>query len=266
MTLSEKVEEALALLREKIPLHAKPVVFASFGKDSLVTLDLVKKAGFKLPVLFCREPFFPEKYAFANSVILHEGLSVYDYPPSFTGIAYKNGKVEIINYHQIKDNFLILPTGIVPPEVGKEFLCALGDLYLKPTGTFNFPWDMAILGHKNSDVDPMWGPAPLKESYVASSVVPITFPLFNFTDADVWDYHALYDIPVHDLRYDKENGYREFADKTHNPDYFPTCTACMIPGEAEVFCPKISKMIPNISSHLRWVDKIYGDYIRVSEH
>ena len=262
--LSGKIEVAEKLITAVVQNYHAPVVMSSFGKDSVVLLDLLKGMNLKLPILFHREPFEPKKYVFANQVIEEEGYVVYDYPPTLTQIVKNGEAMEIVNRYQVgPKQFTWLGTGIKQPEDGKPFLCGYRDLYMKPCGLFNFPWDVALLGHKSSDSDPIFGAIPLTVDIKATEGgCDFAYPLRHFTDEDVWAYIETFDVPYNTLRYDKANGYREFEDITHNNDYYHTCVRCMDRDQpASVFCPKLDCEITNISSTVRYIEPVAPNYI-----
>lgn len=250
-----KEESALHLIDTALMQFKAPAVMCSFGKDSLVALHLSMRVK-RLPVIFHREPFFPRKYAYANSVIEAWDLDVYDYPPSGTAIQEKDGEVEIVNYYTIGQATCALPTGVIHPKEGERFICGLKDLLLKPRGTFAYPWDMVIHGHKSSDVDPFHGAVPLAADIGINlgSASPV-FPIRNWTDDDVWEYIERHDLPIHHDRYEKVMGkWMESPDKTLNPDYLPACTACMRRGGGPVRCPKFNCEVANVSAQLPWTE------------
>lgn len=250
------------LIKGEVSDHS--VVMSSFGKDSMVLLDLIRSVEFKLPVLFFREPFFPKKYEFANRVILDNDYVVYDYPPMRTALMKVNGQVEVINFYQVgtENEYIYLPTGISPPQKGEEALCGLDHLLAKPTGTFRFPWDTILIGHKSSDHDPMFGDVKLKMDVARAGPVKLVLPLKDFTDEDIWEYHRVYNLPIHSSRYDSNNGWKEHKDLTSNPDYFPACVRCIDRDEGRtVFCPKLMKRIGNISGAVEYLTVNLPEYI-----
>ncbi len=267
MTLDEKVVAALTLIEEQCAQHAHPVVMSSFGKDSMVLLSLIRKAGLKLPVIFHTEPFEPKKYTFSNRVIEAMGYSVYDWPPFEMQVIQRGEHFEIVNRHQVApERFDYLPIGIKEPgpdAAPDTYLCGLKDLYMKPTGGFVFPWDLILLGHKSSDVDPILGPVPLEHD-VVKDAIDSAFPLRHFTDEDIWAYTVREKIPINHGRYDARNGFKEKPDLSTNPDWFSVCTACMRKGGAEeVNCPKQNRVIPNVANLLRWVPaEAFPEYVR----
>lgn len=253
MELREKVADAVMLIEAALVVHAQPVVMSSFGKDSMVLLDLVKRAGVQLPIVFFREPFFPKKYEFAEAVIREEEYVVYDYPPRITYVSCGESAIEIVNMHDsvLGAAPIYLPTGIVKPTEGQHYLCGLKDIYEKPLGTFAFPWDLVMVGHKSSDKDPILNSVVLNTSYHEGKP-SVLLPLKDFTDEDVWDYTVQQGLPINKKRYNEHNNWREFSDTTHNPDYFEACTACIdLRSPATVWCPKIQAEIPNISKSVR---------------
>jgi len=254
--LKAKVEKAKELIRAH---QDKPVVCSSFGKDSMVLLQLVEEAGFKWPVLSFREPFFPEKYDFANKEIRRRGLVVYDYPPMQVGMIKNGERCEVINFHQIGTpaEYLTLPTGIVPPS-GPEFLCVLQDLIAKPRGFYQFPWETLLIGHKASDEDPMWGKVKITEAVRKQAGKTFVYPLIDFTDEDIWEFHRSRELPIHVTRYNPATG-AEWPDKRDNPDYFPVCTAC-VNAEGPVQCPKLQAEVPSFPLEL--LELTLPSYIR----
>jgi hypothetical protein len=266
MELDNKVMAALTLIDGVLQKHPNPVVYSSFGKDSMVLLDLVGRAGFKLPIVFHRLPFMPWKYRFAEGIIQERGYAVYDYPPMLSAV---NEGMEIINYYSVGTKLLYTSVTPVPVDPGKAFLCGYMDVFERPKGYMDFPWDLIFIGHKDSDIDPVLGPVPLKTNYVERIGEPsLVFPLRDFTDQDIWDYTTTRNIPVHDTRYDRDNSWKKFKDTTFNPDFFPVCTACMDhKNDSVVHCPKFDKDVPNISPMLRRVTDPLGplDYLKEIE-
>lgn len=259
--LQGKVETAKKFIRQVMNAYRAPVVMSSFGKDSMVLLDLLKDEN--IPLLFHREPFEPLKYAFANKIIEQRGYVVYDYPPTSTQVVKNGTAVEIVNKYQVGPKaFTWLGTGVKAPEEGKPFLCGYRDLYSKPVSLFEYPWDVAFVGHKSTDHDPILGPIPLTVDLKASEgACDFAYPLRHFTDADVWEYIEAHGIPYNERRYDKANGYREFSDVTFNNDYYLTCIKCMDRDEpAAVLCPRLNCEITNISGMIRYAEPAVLDY------
>jgi len=247
MSLDEKIEKA----KQVITQHLSPamVLYCSFGKDSMVMLHLVRSIGINLPVIYNHIPYFPAKQDFANEVIRAWGLTIHRFPPLKTEVAAE--PFDIINRYSLPDgNTLVMPVGVKAPTVGEPFLCGLMDLYGTLKGAVDYPWDTALVGHKSSDSDPLFGHMPLVANYSqVSEHLRVVFPLKDFTDTDIWEYTERFSVPYNKQRYDSTNDYKEFIDVTYNPDYYPACTKCMQAGPDIVECPKFGQ-VPNVSTAL----------------
>jgi len=268
MSLEEKIQAAQRMIENCLSTHSRTVVMWSSGKDSTAMLHLLRSMGHDFPILFHREPFNAPKYQFANRIIEDWLLTVYDYAPITTAVNERNGQVEIVNFYQAGQKLVYLPTGIRTPEEGKPYLCGLRDLYARPLGTFSFPWDLAFVAHKSTDIDPILGPANLhvdiKRNQPESA--DFAFPLRHFTDADIWEYHERFHVPINTKRYDPENSYRERTDITYNNDYHNCCVLCLVKSSpAVVHCPKLNTDIPNLSAIVRRCDDLMPDYFGPSE-
>jgi 3'-phosphoadenosine 5'-phosphosulfate sulfotransferase (PAPS reductase)/FAD synthetase len=262
----EKLELTKRFIASLLDKYQKPVIFCSFGKDSLVLVHIIKSmVDNVVPVIFYREPFQPEKYDYANRIIRQWNLSVYDYPPLGVGFFTKNGIAHTINYHQVKGvKNVARMTGLVPPEKGEEFLCTRDDLIERPRGNFCFPWDLCFHGHKSSDVDPVNGAIPLKVDLLhVEDSSDIAYPLKDWTDADIWEYIESNNLPINYGRYLKrfDGTWTDVKSKALNSDYFAACWKCVDRSEAaSVCCPKTNKEVPNVG-HLVHYDELKLDYI-----
>jgi hypothetical protein len=260
----DTIEESEILIEQMMREYRNPVLMCSFGKDSMVLLHLMRDLQFKIPVIFHREPFMPAKYQFANQIINRWNLTVYDYPAARTTFCKRQGKMEVLNEYQIGAETCMVPTGIMDPEPGQEYLCALKDLLYKPLGTFNYPWDLCFIGHKSSDVDPLHGKLEFEIDVKRNlNSAHFAFPLRKWSDKDIWDYIEEYGVPYHQSRYEKVgNTWMEKLDRTYNPDYFPACTACIDRDQpATVHCPKLGRNINNLSSRIAYQEPQF-DYIK----
>lgn len=268
MKLADKIEAAKVLIGQVMQEAGRPAIMSSFGKDSMVLLHLVRSLGHKLPVIFHKEPFMPKKYRFARKVINLWDLTVYDFPPNATAVQEHEGEYEIVNYYPGGQRPVVLPTGICAPAKGETPLCGLHDIYLKPIGTFGYPWDFVFVGHKSSDHDPIYGAVPLAADVARNlGSASAAFPVRHFTDEDVWAYHKQFDLPMHVERYEQtKDGWRERADKTQNPDYFPACVACMRQDGGAVPCHRLGgALTSNVAAQLRWAPRENPNYLQSSK-
>jgi len=247
MNLDPKISHT----KELIGRHTgRPAVMCSFGKDSMVLLHLIREIVPWMPVIYHRQPWFPAKNEFADSVIRSMGLEVHDYPPAMCGVKYTKDRLELVARYPFGNAGLDLPLNTEEPLPRRDFVCGLKDWLERPkTGAMSLPWTTVFIGHKSSDIDPMDGELPLRSDRVAAGGIDIVFPLRDWTDADVWDY-----IEENKVAYDKRRyaNRAELPDKWLNPDYIHACTKCVDPRtqDLEVFCPKLKTMVPNLGDRV----------------
>src|SRR4029077_5075086 len=155
-SLSEKVEETKTFLRTELAKYKKPVANISFGKDSMVLLPLLREIEALYPIVFYTSPWFPRKYDFARWVITQLNLEVYDYPPMRTSMLYGKGIAAFCDEFMTSQvTTVAVPKNIVEYQDGDDeakFICGVG-FFTRPCGTFVYPWDVAIVGHKDTDSD-----------------------------------------------------------------------------------------------------------------
>ena len=273
-TLQQKIAHAKHLIYE---WGAGPaVLLCSFGKDSMVLLDLIRQVlpartgsarmnchSYPLPVIYHRHPYFPAKHEFADSVIRSWMLEVYDFPPVACGVKAKGDRLELVTRYQIGNGVIDLPMNTEPPIERRPFVCGLQWLTRPKTLGAQWPWQTVFIGHKSSDVDPYEGPVPFKADRVETAGVNAVFPLRHWTDQDVWDYTELNAVPYDKRRYRDR---AELEDKWLNPDYVHACTACIDPREKAktVPCPKLAGLVRNMGPTVVRMETL-PDYIERPE-
>ena len=268
-SLRDKVEETKEFLRSELAKYKKPVANVSFGKDSMVMLHLLRAVGIFPQIVFYTSPWFPRKLDFARWVIAELDLEVYDYPPIRTSMLYGKGIAAFCDEFQTSSvTTVAVPKNIVEYQEGDDeskFICGVG-FFTRPCGTFCYPWDVAIVGHKDTDSDQIYGDVPLHTRVLYRDAGPdYIYPLKEWTDTDVWDYTEAYQIPVQPDRYDRETRV-ELADKTFNSDYFEACIRCVDARKAgqRVFCPKLKTEIMNVSEKVQKFEQKF-EYFGVKE-
>jgi len=282
--MQAKIEKTKELIQQGLQEYKNPVVFSSFGKDSIVLLHLIRQFS-DIPVVFHKEPFFPRKYEFANKLIQDWDLTVYDFPPfqcavQSTFLDDETEEIEIVNYHDCSLNpelirFYVIPTGIITPQSSDSpFLCALNDILLKPKGRFSFPWDCCFVGHKSSDTDVFYDSIELNTYIQENDNAPDwIFPLKDWTDEDLWKYTNENNLPWNKYRYYRGEADRpksmegvkifrgQYRDMTYNPDYFETCFNCISKRNPDmVKCPKTGKMVRNVSEKCNYIEPHKFEY------
>jgi len=255
--MQEKIQKSKDLISLMLGKFKRPCLLWSGGKDSMVLLHLTKfELGLELPLVCWREPWMPWKQKFVNQVIQDWNLEVWDWAPSAVQLCQGNGRIDVLNHYQIspagnQPDFLILARGTEPPVEGEQYLCGVETFLSRPVGTFNFPWDCLLHGHKSSDEDPTSGGIPLKTDVVQNPLsAAAIFPLRDWTDEDIFAYARQKEVPLDPSRY--SDG-KILKDKHFNPDYYPACFNCVEKGGPEfVSCPKYRCEMNNVSSMVSW--------------
>lgn len=261
--MNAKIERSCEIIETALKRHKNPCVLWSSGKDSMAMLHLIQfKLGHKLPVVCWREPWMPWKLEFTNRIIQEWELEAWDWAPSAVKLCQGNGRIDIMTYYQINTSYsqppqhVLVARGTEPPEEGLPYLCGLETFLARPLGTFNFPWDCMFHGHKSVDDDPLTGKVPLSVDMLSVDHAGTSvYPLRDWTDDDVFDYHVEFNVPWDETRYDMKNRAVLKNDKFKNPDYYHTCLKCCDPSNpAFVKCPKYNAEINNVSHRLPWVE------------
>lgn len=270
--LDDKIDAAKEILEMVAQNYKRPVIYCSFGKDSICVAHLANRImGLDWPVLFHREPEFPKKFVYQRRIIEDWNLIAYDYPPCRTSVYYRPGApyFEVATHFEMGagpdgPTFILLGVLYEPPAFAPgEYLCAL-DLYNQPRCMgYDYRWDIGVRGDKDIDAHPHTG-KPFKLRFgtqLGIGYADFAFPLQSWTDKDVTDYILQEKIPINDLIYDLVDGVLvNKADKTHNADYRPACFRCMKSDAPEaVMCPKKGVMVNNVSPQL--VMEISPEYL-----
>lgn len=105
LTLLEKIGSAKERIACSLAKAQRPAVMASFGKDSMVLLTLVRETarrtvwspqnGFPVPVIFLRDPWMQHKNAFADSIARDWGITLHDWAPAAAGVQVKPDSLEL---------------------------------------------------------------------------------------------------------------------------------------------------------------------------
>jgi hypothetical protein len=247
----------------------KSVVLWSGGKDSTVLLHIIRyQCKIDLPVVHWREPKLRQRYAYAEELIKHWNLEVYDYPAS--KIAFTDGpdtetgepRFDVLKYYQWGKACMVMCLGTERPKSGERFLCAVDDYLNRPTGFFSWPWDAAYIGTKNSDTDLIKGSIPLSMDIRYSEGSPVSlYPLRDWSDEDIFSYMESEGITPDPSRYVKSNGkWVNNPDMSNNADFYPVCFNCVDRrGPKHVHCPKLNATISNVSAFAPYEDLVIDD-------
>lgn len=271
--LTKLVEKAVGLIHEVDQTYRRPAVLWSGGKDSTVMLHvLMMHAGLRWPVVQFRDPWFPRKWSWARWLAERWDLEVHDFPPMQQLVYEQDGKVALVSrYHVGGGQVLDMPKDViepdenVPAEEQLPSICGLIDFLGRPVGDCDWPFDAILIGHKDADRDPILGKIPLlsDRALLPGDGADAYFPMREWTDADIWDYTAVHDVPVDEHRYTKE-GRASLAHNASNNDVLPACVRCMDrrPGaEDQVPCPKLGgRLVTNQWKRMPWLETLVAGY------
>jgi hypothetical protein len=244
MEISGKIKQSFDIISsEYVP--GKSVVLCSFGKDSMVLLDLVMKKYGDIPIGHYSLPGYPKKKEFALKFIQKLNLVVHNIPIMAMDIFMdSNGKFELMVFLPISKDKCLMPCVDIIDTREKNCIFDLlaGPFYSNTVS----PWTVFFVGHKQSDVDSFFGPVPISKDRKLVGDIKICYPLKDWTDEDIWQYTIENGIPYNDKCYNKDNNFLPFEDTTYNPHYYSACTDCINPNKPkEVYCRIASRKIPN---------------------
>ena len=220
----------------------------------MVMLHLIQQVA-DVPVIHFRAVGQEKKYEFADKVCKEWGIEENTYSPSITGFIAKNGKIDFMRFIPLGNLQIMLASEIHKPVNGNGGCSLLlqNDYPLEPT---NSDYDLIFNGHRGDDVDPLWGDVTLVKDRFKCKGTTMFYPLKNWTSQDIWDYTEKHKVPYNDKRYNREDGYREFKDKTYNENFHYACTECINPDNPQsVYCKWVEGEAPNISDKMMYAEK-----------
>lgn len=240
--------------------YKRPAIAASFGKDSLVLIHLL--SHLRLPVICHRPAFQSQRWTFADYIIKKLGLTVYDWPATWTAMQEKDGNLELVSAYNMGDNDEVFAIGQkiinTQEQEPKRLLCGLHDCIRRPRARIEHVWDCLIVGQKTGDTNHLGGTVRIETDIKQGSNCDLYLPLRDWSDCDVLNYLKEFDI-VPDMqryRFNEDGDLREIEDKTYNPDYVEGCFACINrAGEKVVKCPRLfGNEVDNIASRITYIE------------
>ena len=266
--MRKKYLKAISVIESGMAQFPNSVVLWSGGKDSMALLYLMHECGFELPVVFFREPWQPNKYAFQDRIIREWNLLAYTWHPFQSAMQEKNGEYEVQNWYKLNNATLTCPTGIVPREPGLPWACAI-DMLNRPKQPYLNIHEVsaAWVGHKRCDSDPVLGgdAGTRVEGRINPEHVSMFYPLRDWSHEDVWQYIEEHDVPYDKKRYIKVDGkWIEQPSQRCNADYVHACTACLDrqANEKVVYCPKLDFEIESNIEKVPWVEPELLSYMK----
>lgn len=253
ISLNDKITYSNAIIEKYIHSYAVPALLISFGKDSMVLLHLMKSLNKKMPCIYYREPFFPNKTSFANKIINDWNLTVFDYAPTLISLFEDtdfNQKqvISFLNFIHINSIHFSIETKSYEPDFSQPYLCGLFDVINKAKSDIMYKYDCIFVASKDCDKDSSFRFIDFENpDHATSKEDPdVITPLKHWSDDDIWSYIKLYNIPFDEKRYSAN--FLENLDC--NSTFYPICTKCIDKrNDNFVYCPRFDLEIPNI--HLK---------------
>jgi 3'-phosphoadenosine 5'-phosphosulfate sulfotransferase (PAPS reductase)/FAD synthetase len=227
--------------------HQRPALMLSWGKDSLLLAHRLVNLGLapQWTFLHCVDPLQPDKLQFVAEVMRRWHLVVYPLLPAARGIYEEGEHLNIVGRYSLgPETTFDLPKDVNDTAVGEcgRYVC-LRDQWIsgQPQSAVVLWNDALIIGHKDSDVDPVLGAIPLNRDYLLTpDGITVYFPLRRWTDQDVWDFTRHWGVPVDEARY------RDPKNQTHNPDWIHACGHCLRADAPDaVSCPRFG-LVPRM--------------------
>lgn len=240
------VKSTVVAAEKVIEKYKSPALLVSFGKDSHAMWHMLRHIG--LPVICYRTPWQTERWWFANRMIAENQITAYDYPPSWTALQEKDGAMELVSAYDIGNGKVI---GIRQRlhHVEKAETCVLHECVNRPLGGISFRWDLLISAQKKGDTDHFGGTHDVTVDVKQTGGADVFFPMRNWSDEEVWEYHKKHSLPRDTLRYDTD-------ELGFSGDRIEGCFRCIHRSEApSVSCPRLGGLIVNnISSQMNYLE------------
>lgn len=265
MNLAEKIHESNQWLHRMATDYLAPAILLSFGKDSVVMLHLARKLGYRWPCISFQDPWWPERYNYAQALSAAWGLEVHTPPAQALMLYEQDGMLQTVTNYGLGTESISLPRDVIRYDERKPLgneICLRDDFFRRPLGTMAFPWDAVAHGQKATDTNPIFGKVgvTVHKKELPEGAPDAIYPLKNWTDDDVWDYIEANGIPVHEARYDVARR-TVWQHRCDDIDYMPACARCVDRSEAaNVWCPKAQAIIRNASADYPYLPTITAEH------
>lgn len=200
-----------------------PVVMLSGGKDSILTLLIVREIYPDVECIWYRNGSQEQRWA-VEKWAMKLGVTIYSHQPSDVYYLPMNEHPALIKEYAINGaSFPVVAETIEGTQCGLQMNGERSD-------TFLYPWDVTFTGWKDSDTHELTnGKVPYAPDGTVIGGSRFFAPIRHFDD-------------------DKVRGWlRVLAPEFEDfDDSLPLCTKCFASKDAEVFCPLEQTMISTI--------------------
>jgi hypothetical protein len=247
------VTRALARFQACSDRGRKPVIFSSFGKDSLCLISLARDLGLDIPVAYFELGAIPAAHRFAKALLCSDEPQVTVIQPHATLlVAGQHGTDAAYRFHLSCGDAVEIVGATFDDTAGSELRCALQSGVTKRGAHPPYDWSLIITGRRNVDYDPTLGSLALDHPRVSlPNGAEILMPILDWTDQDVAFYlfeHGHF-RPDPD-RYEISNGTLQNRVGTlSNPDHAPVCIRCLTAQDGRP--PQCPLALPEASGSYR---------------
>lgn len=258
------IEEAHLRITSALADAVKPAAMVSFGKDSLVLIDLLAEHGVKA-ALYLEDDDEVIDRPFIQSVVDRYELQVMRMNRG-RGMFFvvKDQPLFLAFPFVSRQHFTPVPTNMIPydPTSCQDFHCVDDMLSNERGAVLRYDPDFIFCGFKKTDVsakgcltfinllgadvitDKLARIEPLTE---LAPGMPLCLPLLDWTDDQVWAYLRERNLPWSHEVYT--------MDGKRRPTEKQWCFRCHDPRESSiVFCPKLSRDVLNLAAMTKDTD------------
>lgn len=241
-SLEHRIANAKDIMRNACSDEHRSVIFSSFGKESLVLIQLADELGLNTDVGYFELGFASEKHAFARYRVNSLGDRVFRLVP-FRTVTIAGADNTSLGYQfRLTTGDVITIAGATFDESNRqEVECAIERGLIRYEFTApTYNWNSIVCGRRSSERDVTVGdlfwPSTL---YRMEFGAKISMPLLNWSDSDVMNFLQSRAIQIDWRRYQKHGRHIvERPDKTYSPDHVNCCCRCASVGRgAAVLCP-----------------------------
>lgn len=256
------VIRAHAQIRRTLKTAQRPAVMCSFGKDSLVLVDLLTRYGVR-DVLYLENIDEVVDNEYITTIVERYGLRVHPLPRGRGVLFFVRGTAQFFCYPFVSATTMLSVPMALPPWTGAgAYLCVDDELRAVHGAVVPYDFDVLFFGNKHVDLRDgggaclPWYPmlsAAAQDAY-RHRMTPTTprwrfqtlvgcSPLLDWTQDDVWAYIDDRHLPVSANVYDAHRQRRLHTTRA--------CYRCHDPNlPATVLCPRVGAPITNLGAFL----------------